>query len=114
MLLILLTYNNLPFVSNYQQQAAVPQESMENESSDEVSIENYAFTPNTITVKAGTTVMFTNNDTVSHTATADDGSFDTGTIQGGQTGEVTFDTPGTYLYHCSLHPNMTGTIVVEE
>lgn len=79
-----------------------------------VVIENYAYTPQSVTVKAGTKLVFTNNDAVGHTATADDGTFDTGVIQPGQTEEVTLNTPGTYTYHCTLHPNMTGTIVVEE
>ena len=77
-----------------------------------VEIVDFAFTPGTIEVAAGTTVTWTNSDSAPHTATADDGSFDTGTLQPGESGSVTFDTPGTYTYVCSIHPNMTGTVVV--
>jgi plastocyanin len=80
----------------------------------EVVLENFAFTPPSLTVAAGTTVTFTNKDLTSHTATADDGtSFDTGLIGQNESATVTFDTPGTYTYHCTPHPNMKGTIVVE-
>lgn len=81
---------------------------------NEVVIENFAFAPATLTVSAGTTVTFTNKDLASHTATADDGtSFDTGLIGQNESATVTFDTPGTYAYHCTPHPTMKGTIVVE-
>lgn len=77
-----------------------------------VTIADFAFGPETLEITAGTTVTFTNNDSASHTATADDGSFDTGAIAQGESATVTFDTPGTYTYVCSFHPAMTGTIVV--
>ena len=77
-----------------------------------VEIVNFAFAPQTLEIAAGTTVTFVNNDTSPHTATADDGSFDTGAIDPGASAEATFDTPGTYTYICSFHPNMTGTIIV--
>jgi len=68
----------------------------------------------TETVAAGTTVTFTNKDLTSHSATADDGtSFDTGLIGQNESATVTFDTPGTYTYHCTPHPTMKATIVVE-
>lgn len=78
-----------------------------------VKITNFAFSPKTITVKKGTTVTWTNDDSVSHTATSDDGSFDTGMLAKGESGSVTFDKTGTFNYHCTPHPNMKGTIVVE-
>jgi plastocyanin len=77
-----------------------------------VTIQDFAFGPETLEITAGTTVTWTNNDSAAHTATADDGSFDTGTIDSGGSASVTFDTPGTYTYICAFHPNMTGTIVV--
>ena len=76
-----------------------------------VTISGFAFSPGTVTVVAGDTVTWTNNDQVGHTATGD--GFDTGTIGGGSTGALTFSEVGTYAYHCSIHPQMTGTIVVE-
>lgn len=66
------------------------------------------------TIVAGQTIMWTNNDSVSHTATADDNSWGTGTLKTGQSFVRRFDTPGTYTYFCSYHPEMMGTIIVEE
>jgi len=67
-----------------------------------------------VTVAPGTTVAFTNKDTTEHTATADNGTtFDTGAIQHDQTKMVTLTKAGTFAYHCSFHPFMTGTIIVK-
>ena len=66
------------------------------------------------TIHAGETVRWTNADTASHTATAEDNSWGTGTLKTGQSFVRRFNTPGTYSYYCSYHPEMTGTIVVEE
>jgi plastocyanin len=77
-----------------------------------VNISNFAFDPNVLEVTAGTTVTWTNNDGANHTVSADDGSFDSGSIGSGGSFSVTFDTPGTYTYHCNIHGNMTGTVVV--
>ncbi|MFL5759739.1 MAG: cupredoxin family copper-binding protein [Thermomicrobiales bacterium] len=79
-----------------------------------VTIAGFAFSPSSLTIEAGTTVTWTNQDSATHTATADDGSFDTGNIAQGQSASVTFDTPGTFTYHCAIHPNMTATITVTE
>lgn len=80
----------------------------------DVSIQNFAFSPATLHVKVGDKVTWTNKDSVGHSATADDGSFDTGVLAQGKSGSVTFKRAGTYTYHCSIHPNMKGTIVVEQ
>lgn len=66
------------------------------------------------TIHAGETVMFYNADGVSHTATAEDNAWGTGTLKSGSYFVRRFTTPGTYSYFCSYHPEMTGTIVVEE
>ena len=79
-----------------------------------VTIENFTYTPETVRVKAGTVITWTNNDAEAHSASADDGSFDTGLMERGQSASVTLTEPGEYTYHCSLHPNMTGKIIVEE
>ncbi|HUL72852.1 MAG TPA: cupredoxin domain-containing protein [Vicinamibacterales bacterium] len=71
------------------------------------------FAPNTITVAAGTTVMFGNNDVTAHTTTADGGQWNSNNLNSGQTFSVKLDTPGTYKYHCSIHSFMNGTIVVQ-
>lgn len=82
-------------------------------SSNAVQISNFAFSPATLTVKVGDTVTWTNQDSMGHSATADDGSFDTGVIAQGATGTTTFTKAGTFTYHCSVHPSMKGTIVVQ-
>jgi len=77
-----------------------------------VEIKDFAFLPATIAITTGTTVTWTNNDAVAHTATADDGSFNSGNLDPGQRFSFTFDRPGTYAYICSYHPFMKGTITV--
>ena len=78
-----------------------------------VDIAGFAFSPQTIKVAVGDTVTWTNADAQGHTATADGGAFDTGRISGGSSASATFATAGTFAYHCSIHPAMTATIVVE-
>lgn len=79
---------------------------------NEVSIEGFAFSQDTITVSPGDTVTWINNDNTPHTVTADDNSFDSGTLTRGDTFSRVFTEPGTYTYHCEPHPNMTGTVIV--
>ncbi len=92
--------------------AASPAASPSSVATAEVTIVDFAFDPPELRVAAGTTVTWTNRDGVPHTATAGDGSFDTGTIDGGASGEATFDTAGSFSYACAFHPTMTGTIIV--
>jgi plastocyanin len=77
-----------------------------------VLITNFAFSPASLTVPAGTTVVWTNQDTVTHTVTAADKSFDSGNLLPGRTYSRTFTTPGTYPYICQIHSFMTGTVTV--
>jgi len=77
-----------------------------------VSIENFSFSPASISVSAGDTVVWTNNDSVAHTVTSTDGAFDTGDIAPGASASVTFDNAGTFAYICSIHPSMTGSVDV--
>jgi len=79
-----------------------------------ISIKDFAFSPATLTVKVGTTVTWVNSDSVAHSAVSDDGTFDTKLLAPGEKGSYTFTKAGTYTYKCSIHPSMTGTIVVEE
>lgn len=79
-----------------------------------VDIVGFSFSPRSITVAVGDTVTWANSDAQNHTATADDGSFDTGTVSSGSPKSVTFSTAGTFAYHCKIHPSMTGTVVVED
>ena len=78
-----------------------------------VTIANMGFSPDTLTVKVGDKVTWTNQDSVEHTATADDNSFDTGAIAQGQSRSITFSKAGTYTYHCNIHPSMKAKIIVE-
>jgi amicyanin len=79
-----------------------------------VSIQNFAFSPSTLTVKVGTVVTWTNLDSAPHTVVSDSGSeLSSDTLSNGQTYSHTFSTPGTYTYHCGVHTSMKGTVVVE-
>src|SRR5262245_4877714 len=77
-----------------------------------VTVVDFAFQPATLTVKVGTAVNWANAGKTSHTVTADDGTFDSGPIGPGASFSQIFKTAGTYTYHCSIHPNMIGTIHV--
>lgn len=77
-----------------------------------VSISNFAFMPQNITINPGMTVTWTNNDSVTHTVTADNGMFNSGNLAPGQSFSFTFPSTGTFTYHCSIHPSMTGTVTV--
>ncbi len=81
-------------------------------SGNSVSIMNFAFNPNSLTVKVGTKVTWTNNDSVTHTVTADQGAFNS-PVPSGSSFSFTFTKAGTYAYHCSIHPSMTATIIVQ-
>jgi plastocyanin len=75
-----------------------------------VTIKGFAFSPKTLTVKAGTKIKVSNKDGTTHTFTANKGAFDTGDIDGGSSATVTVKKPGTYAYHCNIHSSMHGTI----
>lgn len=78
-----------------------------------VTITGMAFSPASLTVKTGTTIVWKNNDAMTHTATSDDGStFNTGNILVGYSGSATASKTGTFPYHCAIHSSMTGTITV--
>ena len=77
-----------------------------------VDILGFAFGPASITVRPGTTVTWTQQDEDQHTVTANDGSFGSSPLVTGATYTHTFTAPGTYQYHCSIHPFMHGTVVV--
>jgi plastocyanin len=78
-----------------------------------VSIQNFAFSPATVTVKAGTTITWTNRDQDAHTVTSmPGGSFHSPTLNTGQSFQYTFITPGRFDYLCTIHPFMTATVMV--
>ena len=78
-----------------------------------VTIDNFVFEPERLTVKAGTTVTWINRDDIPHTVVAKDRLFKSKVMDTDESYSFTFSTPGEYAYFCSLHPHMTGTIVVE-
>lgn len=84
-----------------------------NSSPNTIAAYNMAFGPSTLTVAKGTTVTWQNSDGVPHTATSDSGAWDTGSIPPGGSKSVTFNNTGTFPYHCTVHPMMTATIVVQ-
>ncbi len=79
---------------------------------NEINVWDYQFIPVTFTVKAGTTVTWVNNDEIEHTVTHADKQFDSGVFKAGETFSMTFDTPGTYTYVCTIHRGMTATLEV--
>ena len=79
-----------------------------------VTIDNLRFTPSDIRVRRGQTITWVNRDDFVHTATEDNGAFDTGNMAPGERKTVTFDDAGTFGYYCTPHPFMKATVVVEE
>src|SRR5215469_17599059 len=78
-----------------------------------VRIDNFNFTPPTLVVAAGTTVTWTNSDDSPHTVREKDGKFKSAALDTDDTFSQTFTAPGEYVYFCSIHPRMTGKIVVK-
>ena len=74
-------------------------------------IKDFTF-PTGLSVAAGESITWTNGDSANHTVTFDDGSCDT-PVDAGKTVTVTYNTPGTYAFHCKIHPNMTGSLEVK-
>src|SRR5246127_2760520 len=81
--------------------------------SAEVKIDNFSFGPATLTVAAGTTVTWTNRDDIPHTVVSDDKVFKSKVLDTDEKFSYTFTKPGTYSYFCSIHPKMTGKVVVQ-
>jgi plastocyanin len=79
----------------------------------DVEMKDVEFAPVAFTARVGEEVVWKNTGALVHTVTADDGTFDSGNLSTGDSFSFTFDTPGTYTYHCEVHPNMTATITVE-
>lgn len=78
-----------------------------------IRIGNFTFAPNTITVPVGAAVTWTNGDDVPHTVVATDGAFRSKPLDTGDSYTVTFTTPGEHAYFCSIHPMMTGKVIVK-
>ena len=100
----------LLFVVQERPAAAAQQASTQ---SAEVKIDNFSFGPTAITVPAGTTVTWTNRDDIPHTVVSDDKVFKSKVLDTDEKFSFTFSKPGTYPYFCSIHPKMTGKVVVQ-
>lgn len=83
-------------------------------SSNSVTIQSMAFSPQDIKVKVGEKVTWTNQDSVTHTVTSDTGAFDSGSVANGGTFSFTFTKEGTFPYHCNIHTSMTGQVTVSK
>jgi plastocyanin len=79
----------------------------------QVTMNNRAYDPATVTIKVGGTVTWVNQDTPKHDVVADNGEFKSDLFDKGATFSFTFTKAGTYPYHCSIHPGMTGTVIVQ-
>lgn len=86
------------------------------QSTNKVSISNFAFSPANITVKKGTTVTWTNEDSIAHTVTETDNQTgpNSNDLAKGKSYTFTYNTAGTFKYHCTVHPEMVGTVTVTE
>jgi len=115
LLIFSLSFITVIFLSGCVQQqtqkedSTVPTSSSQKES---ISIKDFAFNPEVLTIKVGTTVIWTNEDSVPHTITSE-GNFNSETLGKGKTYEHTFNTIGIYDYHCGIHPSMRGKIIVD-
>jgi plastocyanin len=104
MLAMLLLFAGSPMVKANDQSSAT---------ATEVSIDNFSFGPQTITVPVGATVTWTNRDDIPHTVVSTDGVFKSKVRDTDEKFSYTFDKAGSYPYYCSIHPKMTGKIVVQ-
>jgi plastocyanin len=91
-----------------------PAPSGEAQKAEKVQIVEFTYEPDPVVVQVGGKVTWQNEDSAPHTATADAGSFDTGTIEEGKIGSATFKEAGTFTYFCEIHPTMHGTVEVLE
>jgi plastocyanin len=107
---MLLGFSSL--VSVYKSDAALAQEKP---SATEVKIDNFSFGPGTVTLPAGATVTWTNRDDIPHTVVSSDDSrvFKSKVLDTDEKFSFTFNHPGTYQYFCSIHPKMTGKVIVQ-
>jgi plastocyanin len=79
----------------------------------EINIDNFVFGPQTVTVPVGTTVTWTNHDDIPHTSVSTEGLFKSKVMDTDEKFSYTFSKSGTYAYYCSIHPKMTGAVVVK-
>ncbi len=78
-----------------------------------VTVEGFAFNPAEVRIQAGGTVTWQQKDSAPHTVTSDNGQFDSGSLSQGDNWSFTFEKPGTYEYHCEIHPGMKAKVIVD-
>ena len=98
--------------SENEAEGSTPAPSGDAQRSEKVEIVDFAYNPDPVTIEEGGKVIWMNEDPETHTATADDGSFDTGDLEEGKLKSETFKEPGEFTYHCEIHPTMHGTVKV--
>ena len=103
-------YSHGSMMGGYQQNPAKPGTPVTGVT--QVNIQNFAYQPANMQVRAGTTVTWTNQDNVPHSVTFKNGMKDSGLLSAGQSFNYTFNTPGTYQYYCTVHPYMVATVTV--
>ena len=96
-----------------QQQGPQNTTNTKNTSYSTVTIQNFTFTPNTLTVKAGTNVTWTNQDSAVHDVTSDSGEFSSPDLNKDDKYTYNFTKPGEYSYYCDEHPSMKGKVIVQ-
>ena len=104
LMITLLLFAGLPSVTANDQPTAA---------NTEIKIDNFSFGPETLTVPVGATVTWTNKDDIPHTTVSTDGAFKSKVMDTDEKFSYTFTKPGTYSYFCSVHPKMTGKVVVQ-
>lgn len=90
---------------------ATPEEVISTEAT--VTIEGFAFKPAEVRISAGGTITWQHKDSAPHTVTSDNGEFDSRSLSQGDSWSFTFEKPGTYEYHCAIHPSMKAKVIVE-
>ena len=110
-IILLLAVGSNRAVSGEKTPPAQPQQTAA--ASAEVKIDNFKFGPEAVTIAAGTTVTWTNRDDIPHTVVSTDGVFKSKVMDTDERFSFTFSKPGTYEYFCSVHPKMTGKVVVQ-
>jgi len=94
-------------------QGNVSAAAQENPATAEVKIDNFSFGPATLTVPVGASVTWTNRDDIPHTVVSTDGVFKSKVLDTDEKFSFTFSKAGTYPYFCSIHPKMTGKVIVQ-
>lgn len=114
--MLLLTCTLSGCTSSQDQGTTIPATPASSDVPNVITVKNFAFSPDTLTVRTGTTVTWVNQDEAVHQIDTDGGvpvTFTSPSLDKGASYEFTFTQPGTYAYHCTIHPAMKGTVIVE-